>query len=152
MKPFRFVSNAIAKAIAKPIVTEALARAKQAENRAVPFVAGFGPGVSENERTKVDPAEFYRTNAYFYRAVKRVADAVAMLPLTVFRDGKEPTPENGAAQALIDKPNDYQTAMDFRRGVVTYLKIHGDALDRPARHHAGSRRRPTRESLQDNDQ
>ncbi|MCP4641889.1 MAG: phage portal protein, partial [bacterium] len=126
--PFRFVKNAIttasAKAVAKETVREFLAQASKAPS--VEFMSGHGEGVSRPERTKVDPAEFYRTNPSFYRAVKRVADAVSMLPFTVYRDGKEPTEENGRAQERINRPNDYQTWMDFCRGVVTYDKIHGD--------------------------
>jgi HK97 family phage portal protein len=74
------------------------------------------------------PADAYMDNPWVYAGVKRVVDAVSQLPLVVYRDDEDMTEVGGPAQELIDKPNEFEPAVRFRRAMYSWLPLYGEAF------------------------
>jgi HK97 family phage portal protein len=69
--------------------------------------------------------EGFAGNVVGYRAVRMVAEAAASIPLSLYVDGKEALAH--PLQALLQRPNAWQTGRDLLEGLFAYLMVAGNA-------------------------
>ena len=72
---------------------------------------------------------YYPKSALVYSAIKLRQDAVARVPLVVYRgEGERPAGADNPAQRLLDRPNPFWTRGDLWRATETYLGLWGSAF------------------------
>ena len=72
---------------------------------------------------------YYPKSALVYSAIKLRQDAVARVPLVVYRgEGERPAGAEHPAQRLLDRPNPFWTRGELWRATETYLGLWGSAF------------------------
>jgi len=94
-----------------------------------PVIASWFDYVNVHSGVSVTAESAMRVMAV-YRCVRLIAQAIASLPLIVYRTldvGKEPAPKHPLYALLHDRPNDWQTAYEFREMMQAFVELRGNA-------------------------
>ncbi len=112
---------------------EIVERRAAATAKAATAIASLFPGQLSGDVVKLTPPEdaieAYGWNPWLYAAVRTIGDAVAQIPRKVYRTMGDGSLEEfpGEAQDLLDRPNEWQTGDAFRRAIVSWLVLNGNA-------------------------
>lgn len=114
-------------------VFAAASQSRSVENPNVPLSAVFdedwdGMGISTGSGIRISRRRALGYSAV-WRATNLISNSLAKLPLRVYRSqgqGKTPDPSHPAYQLLRRKPNDYMTAVDFKRTLQHHAILRGN--------------------------